>query len=207
MSLFPFFKEIEGMRALIVGGGEVALRRADALLRSSARVTCIAPEFCEGMTELNAERIRRRIERQDLSGWDIVIAATDDRALNASVAEMAKSQGSEVSVADDPEAGTFLFPGVVRRGGMIIAISSGGASPSASKYVRERIESVIPENFESVLESMEIARRLAKTAVSDQKARADVLRKTFDWCLQSEAQPDEAELMSMIRHFGGAELD
>lgn len=207
MSRFPFFKEISGARALVVGGGSVALRRARVLADSGAKVTCIAPRFCEGFDELYAERIRRKIEVADVLDRDIVVVATDDHVLNAAIAVMAKSQGSEVSVADDPSASTFLFPATVRRGGMTIGVSSDGASPAATKYVRQQIEAAIPENFEAVLELMEAARSLTKSIISDPKRRSVILSRIFEECLKAEVQPDAEALEGMIRRFHGTELD
>ena len=207
MSRFPFFKEIGNRCALVIGGGRVALRRAAALSNFGARVTCIAEDFCEGFSAVNAECVQRSFEVSDVWGWDIVIAATSDRILNASIARLAKEQGSEVSVADDPELSTFLFPGIVRRGGMTVGISSDGASPSAVKYVREKIEAVIPDHFENVLLSMETARRIAKDTIPDQKKRAEVLRKMFDFCLSASHQPCEDAIKDMIRCIGCTDLD
>ena len=207
MSRFPFFKELKGTRALVVGGGEVALRRAAALLDCGAKVTCIAEVFCDGFSGLDAECFRRKFEVADAGDWDIVIAATDDKNLNASIARLAKEWGSEVNVADAPELSTFLFPGIVRRGGMTIGISSDGASPSAVKYVRERVEQAIPDHFESVLQSMETARKIVRNEIPQQKKRSEVLRKVFDSCLHAPQQPEKAEIEEMIRRIGCADLD
>ena len=201
MSRFPFFKEIRGLRALIAGGGEVALRRARALADSGAEIVCVAPEFCAGFEALPAVLVRREFEESDLTGCGIVVAATDDRSVNSAVAAMAREQGCEVNVSDCADEGTFQFPAVVRRGGMTVAVSSGGASPAAAKYVRERIEEAIPDHFEAVLATLEMARTLAKAMIPQQKERAHVLRRIFDECLNAQAQPDEKALKDMIRRF------
>ena len=195
------------MRALVVGGGEVALRRARTLHESGAEVVCVAPEFCEGFCELSVRRAVRGFEPDDVPDCGIVVAATDDRRVNAAVAELARRQGCEVCVSDDPDAGTFYFPSVIRRGGMTAAVSSGGLSPSAAKYVRNRIEEAIPEGFEDVLEAMERARAAAKEMIPEQKKRAEVLRRVFDECLNARIQPDGQRLEEMIRAFGCAEVD
>ena len=207
MSCFPFFKEINGKRVLVIGGGEVALRRTSVLIGFGAKVTCIAENFCDGFSGLDAECIRRKLEVADVYDWDIVIAATDDKSLNTAVARLAKAQGAEVNAADDPKLSTFSFPGIVRRGGMTIAISSGGSSPSAVKFVKERIEEAIPDHFECVLQSMEAARRIARRTIPEQKKRAAVLRRVFDFCINSSEQPDEKAMEEMIHAFGSAELD
>ena len=207
MSRFPFFREISGARVLVVGGGQTALRRAKVLAGFGAEVVCISPEFCEGFSETNVQCIRRRLEIEDVVDQDIVIAASDDHALNAAVVRFAKAQGSEVCAADNPAESTFWFPGVVCKGGMTVGISSDGASPSAVKYVREQVEAAIPENFEAVLESMETARRLAKEMIVQQSKRADILRRIFDHCIHAQLQPDEMALREMIQRLCSTDLD
>ncbi len=194
MSRFPFFKEVSGVRALVVGGGSVALRRAKALAQSGAEVLCVAPDFCEGFEALNC--IVRGFRESDLEGVCIVVAATDDHALNSRIAALCRDRGIEVNAADNSEASTFSFPAIIRRGGMTAAVSSDGISPSASKYIRERIESVIPEDFDEVLSRMETARIRVKALENDPKRRSAVLRRIFDALMSGEEMSE-----SRIRQF------
>ena len=207
MSCFPFFKQIDEMRALVVGGGEVALRRAKVLADFGAQVTCVAPEFCEGFSSLKVECIRRGVELTDVAGVQIVVAATDDHGLNASIAAMAKKQGCEVCAADDADAGTFLFPGIIRRGELTVGLVSGGVSPAAVKYVRERIEDAIPDCFEDVLDSMQTARKLVRWMIPEQRERSEILRRIFEFCLNADSQPQEDQMESMIRQIRSMDLD
>jgi siroheme synthase-like protein len=194
MSRFPFFKEVSGVRALVVGGGSVALRRAKALAQSGAEVLCVAPDFCEGFEALNC--IMRGFRESDLEDVCVVVAATDDHALNSRIAALCRDSGIEVNAADNPEASTFSFPAIIRRGGMTAAVSSDGISPSASKYIRERIERVIPEDFDEVLSRMETARIRVKALENDPKRRSAVLRRIFDALMSGEEMSE-----SLIRQF------
>ena len=207
MGFFPFFREIEGARILIVGGGHVAARRAKTLLGFNPVICAVAPSFCEEMEQLEIERIQRGFQPGDLNGMFAAVVATDDRQVNASVAALCREKGIEVNVADDLDAGTFLFPAVIRRSGMTVAITSGGASPVAAKFVRERLGEAIPENLEEVLARMEIARSAAKALLPDAPTRAAALRYVFDCCIHGEALPDDDEIQCMIRCFPCTEID
>lgn len=207
MSRFPFFKEIEGARILIVGGGSIAARRAQTLQQFNPILRAVAPEFCEAFEKLGIECICRRFEPKDLEGMYAVVAATNDREVNAKIAELGRVRGLEVNVSDDLDACTFLFPAVIRRGGMTVAMTSGGASPVATKYIRECIERVIPDNFEEVLARMEIARGFAKKYIPDSQTRAEALREAFNRCMTSAALPDSGALECMIRRYRCTEMD
>lgn len=189
MSRFPFFKEVSGVKVLVVGGGSVALRRANALAQSGADVMCVAPDFCDGFKALHC-RVRG-FQESDLEDAAIVVAATDDHALNGRIAALCRRKGIEVNCADNPQASTFSFPAIIRRGGMTAAVSSDGVSPSASKYIRERIESAIPEDFEEILSKMETARIRVKELEADSEKRSAVLRRIFDALVSGEEMNEE----------------
>lgn len=189
MSRFPFFKEVSGVKVLVVGGGSVALRRANALAQSGADVMCVAPDFCGGFEALHC-RVRG-FQESDLEDAAIVVAATDDHALNGRIAALCRRKGIEVNCADNPQASTFSFPAIIRRGGMTAAVSSDGVSPSASKYIRERIESAIPEDFEEILSKMETARIRVKELEADSEKRTAVLRRIFDALVSGEEMNEE----------------
>lgn len=207
MARFPFFRDIAGERALVVGGGEVALRRARALADFGAEVLVVAPEFCSGVENSKIKCEQRVFAMTDLDGVSIVVAATDNGELNARIGRVCRNRGIEINISDDPSASTFHFPGLVRRGTLTVGISTDGASPVAAKFVRERIEEAIPDRFEKVLVCMEAAREVARSMIDEQKIRSKVLKMVFDCCMQSRMMPDEHELEDMIRRFQCTEMD
>lgn len=207
MGRFPFFKEISGERVLVVGGGKVALRRACVLSELGADVRIVSPRFAEGFDKINAACIQRPFMMEDLDGASIVVAATDDGVLNAEIGRVCAERGIEVNVADNPAACTFQFPAMVRRGKLTIGISAEGISPVAVKNVRERIESVLPDRFEEVLDCMEIARKLSREGIPEQNIRAKVLKEIFDHCLNAAELPDEQMIRDMIRRHPSTEID
>lgn len=151
MKSFPAFLLVENESCLVIGGGPVALRKINALLKAGARVNVVAPECEAEIQELAANRLitwsGRTFDPADLEAARLVIAATDDAELNRNIAVQAKQQQIPVNVVNDPAAGTFLMPSVIEREPVTIAIGSGGVSPILSRLLRARLETMIPENF------------------------------------------------------------
>jgi uroporphyrin-III C-methyltransferase / precorrin-2 dehydrogenase / sirohydrochlorin ferrochelatase len=142
--LYPMFSDVRGREVLVVGGGEVASRKVAALLRAEAAVHVGAPELTEQLAALAADgRIVHRhghFEESWLAGAWLVIAATDDAAVNRHVAAAAQSRRIWANIVDDAELSSFQVPAVVDRSPLIVAISSGGSAPMLARWVRERLE-------------------------------------------------------------------
>ncbi len=148
MDYLPVFMNVRGSNCLVVGGGPVALRKIHLLQRVGARILVLAPELCpevEALVDEQAARLTSAPYHPELlAGMQIVIAATDDRALNRRVSEDCRARHIPVNVVDDPELCSFVTPSIVDRSPVIIAISSGGAAPVLSRILRARLESSIP---------------------------------------------------------------
>jgi len=143
MALFPIHLELAGRLCVIVGGGSVAERRAEALLECGARVLLIAPDATEGIGIRAASGdlvwLRTAYQSQHLEDCTLAIAATDDVAVNAQIAEECRKRRILVSRADSAAQGDFIVPAQVRRGALLIDVSTAGASPTLTSVVRERI--------------------------------------------------------------------
>jgi len=135
----------------VVGGGDVALRKADLLVRSGARLRVVSPELCPDLNALikeNDGEYHRAVYSADyLDGVALVIAATDNVDVNISVSEDAKQKKLPVNVVDNPALSTFIVPAVIDRSPIVIAVSSGGQSPVLARLLRGKIESVIPASY------------------------------------------------------------
>jgi precorrin-2 dehydrogenase/sirohydrochlorin ferrochelatase len=155
---YPIFLRLEGKRVLVVGGGMVAERKVRSLLEAGASVEVVARELSLGLKALIDEsRIRfvaREFEPWQLDGISLLILATDDPGLNAKIAEIASGKGIWVNVVNLPELCSFVVPSLLRRGDLMVAISTGGISPAFSKYLRKRLESCLPEATEGFLSLM-----------------------------------------------------
>ncbi len=154
---------LSGRFCVVVGGGEVAERKVEALLSAGARVRVIAPEVTPRI-ERWAEEGRLELERRpyregDLSGAWLCVAATDDPEVQKAVFSEAEKNRIFCNVVDVPELCSFIVPSVVRRGRLQLAISTSGASPAAARRIRERLEEEFGPEWEAYLELMARWRR------------------------------------------------
>lgn len=185
MSCFPFFMEIGGRPALIAGGGTVALRKIEKLLPYGPRLTVAAPDISAEIEALPGLRLLRRSFRPgDLEGMAFAIAATADREVNRRIAALCRARSIPVNVVDDPAACTFLFPALVKRGELSIGISSGGASPSAAVFVKDRVEALLPDHIEDILDFLKAVRPGVKVALPEEEVRARAFAALFRRCLE-----------------------
>ncbi|MGD0766094.1 MAG: bifunctional precorrin-2 dehydrogenase/sirohydrochlorin ferrochelatase [Dehalococcoidia bacterium] len=163
MAYYPVFLEMKGRACLVVGGGQVAARKVDALLAAGARVTVVSPALDAELARLKAgrkvEHVDREYERGDLRRHALVVAATDDPATNSRVAADAKASGVLVNVVDEPALCDFILPSVVRRGEVVLAISTGGLSPALARWLRGELESFLSEDFARLADLLADVRR------------------------------------------------
>jgi siroheme synthase-like protein len=152
---YPICLNIRGRRCVVVGGGRVAERKARGLLAAGADVTVIAREAGSGLKRLARGRkigvLRRGFLSSDLKAAFIVMAATDDAAVNTRVASEARRRGALVNVADSPWLCDFFLPAVVRRGDLQIAISTAGSSPALAKRIRKELSGRYREEYGTLL--------------------------------------------------------
>jgi uroporphyrin-III C-methyltransferase/precorrin-2 dehydrogenase/sirohydrochlorin ferrochelatase len=148
MDFLPIFLNVRERTTVVVGGGAVAARKAELLVRAGARVRVIAPRLAPAFDELRStEAIEHRAERfapASLADAAVVIAATDQPTINARVAEAARVSGIPVNVVDDPARSTFIMPAIVDRDPVIVAVGTSGNAPVLARFVRERIEALLP---------------------------------------------------------------
>ncbi len=141
---YPMMVDLTGKPVVVVGGGTIALDKVDLFLKFEAAVTVVSPALHPDLqARLAAGRIRhvpRAYRRGDLEGAAVAVGATDDRAANAQVAAEAREAGIPVNVVDTPRECTFIVPSVVVRDDLVLAISTGGASPALAKRVRRDLE-------------------------------------------------------------------
>ena len=141
---FPMFIDLKDRRIFVAGGGRIARRRIEALIKFGADVYVAAPRICPGIEALTREgkikTVLREYRPSDLEGTDFAIAATDDREVNRAVYAECRKRGIPVNVADDKTLCDFYFPALVLTDDVVIGIGSGGESPGRVKEVRQRIE-------------------------------------------------------------------
>lgn len=151
--------DVSENRCVVVGGGGVAARKARGLLESGAKVVVISPEVRPEIVEMNVEVLNRPYAPGDLVGASLAFAATDSREVNAAVTREARERGVPVNVADRPAEGDFTLPSVLRRGGLQVAVSTGGASPTLARRVRGGLEDSFGPEWAGIVERYGEARR------------------------------------------------
>lgn len=150
----------------------MAARKARVLLDYGPRVLVCAPRFVPELEQLSgAELLRQPFVPELLEGVSLAVAATDDRVLNRTVAQLCRKCSIPVNVADSREDSTFLFPAVVRRGRLSVGISTGGASPAAAAHVRRTLEGQLPESLGPILDWLEEQREAGKAALPPSQRR------------------------------------
>jgi uroporphyrin-III C-methyltransferase / precorrin-2 dehydrogenase / sirohydrochlorin ferrochelatase len=174
MDFLPVFLRLNQQRVLLVGGGQVALRKAQLLVRAQAELTVVAPAICEELQRLLiAPHVgqRRTFDDSDLDGVSLVVAATDDAALNRRVSSLANARKLPVNVVDAPALCSFIFPSIVDRSPLLVAVSSGGSAPVLARLLRARLETLIPSTYGSLVALMGRYRAAVKTRLLNTRQR------------------------------------
>ena len=151
MDYLPLFLQLRSQPVVVVGGGRIAVRKVELLRKSGAQITVIAPELREELDQLarygELRYLAEAFAPAHVDGATLVVAATNDQAVNAAVSEAARARKIWVNVVDNPTLSTFIFPAIVDRSPIIVATSSGGESPVLARRVREQIEALLPEKL------------------------------------------------------------
>ena len=144
MNFLPVFYNITDKPCLVVGGGAIAARKVELLLKAGGRVRLVAPEIGERVREMagsqNLEFEQREFHEDDLNDAVCVIAATDNKALNADISRLSQTRNIPVNVVDSPGLCSFIMPSMIDRDPVQIAISTGGVSPVLARMLRSKLE-------------------------------------------------------------------
>lgn len=204
MDYLPIFADVRNKLCLVVGGGAVGKRKAGVLLEAGANVRVVAPQIEPELAEqkgINA--IVARFDAQHLDGITLVIAATNDRSVNRQVSELARARNIPVNVVDDPELCSFIMPAIMDRSPLMVAFSSGGASPVLTRMMRGRLETMIPQNYSLLAGFAERYRVLVKQRVANPEKRRifweNVLEGVIaEKVLSGDENSAEAMLLQML---------
>lgn len=165
MRYYPVFLDIAGKPVVVVGGGEVALRKVEGLLEAGAEITVVSPELHPDLrTFVDQGRVRhfeREYQPGDLEGYTLAFVGTDDRSINAEVAREGKEWRVWVNAVDDPPNCDFIMGGIISRGDLIVAVSTSGASPAMARRLREDLEEFLSDKYMRMLDlAAEVRREL-----------------------------------------------
>ena len=153
MAYFPMFVDMTERECLIVGGGNVAYRKVMVMLDFGAKVTVVAEDICDELRKLIADDtankenritiIKRKFEQKDCDGMEMVIAATDDNALNHEIAAYCKAKGIMVNAVDQKADCSFIFPSYIKEKNLVAAFSSSGNSPVLTQYLKGKEQEIL----------------------------------------------------------------
>ena len=179
---YPVFLDLTDRPVLVVGGGPVAEGKVEGLLAAGANVTVVSPTVTPRLAGWVAagqiEYLPRPYQDGDVAGRRLALVATDDPAVSGAVAAEGRELGVWVNAADEPARCEFILPAVIRRGRLVVAVSTGGASPAAARAIREELEAYLTEDHATLVEMAAEAREdLRRRAVSTGPAR---WRRTLD---------------------------
>lgn len=187
MDYLPICLDLRDQRCVVIGGGEVAQRKATLLYEAGARLAVIAPALCPELTELMVSsggvHVPRVYARGDLAGALLVIAATSRPEVNAAVAAEARELGVPVNVVDAPALCTAIMPAIVDRSPVLVAITTGGASPVLARTTRAAVERALPERLGELARWAEHHRARVKARMGDPEAR----RALWERLIEGEA--------------------
>lgn len=207
MRYFPFFFKLDTFPILLVGGGEIALRKYQLLKQATAKITVLAPEIEENLAkevENNGDLyVQDSYQSAYLANHRLVIAATDDAKINTAVAADARRLGIPVNAVDMPELCDFIFPAIVDRNPLLIAISSAGVSPVLARLLRAKIESIVPPTFGDLVNLLDRFRAKIRAKFPTIEFRRafyeDILQgKVADLALNGNSSAAESQLSRQL---------
>ena len=208
MQALPIFLNIQQRHCVVIGGGDVAMRKVSMLLKASAAITLYSPEICHELQDLvNAQKIQYKcttFEQNQLIGACLVIAATDDEAVNIAVSMAAKAQNIPVNVVDAPHLCTFTMGSIIDRSPVVIAISSEGNAPVLARYIRAKIETMLPATYGRIADIAGEFRDSVKAKFATTQARRifweGVLQGSFvERVLSGQEQAAREQLSDLIQ--------
>ena len=169
MGYYPIFLEMAHRPCVVIGGGAVAERKVEGLLGVGAAVTIISPALSAPLAALARAGKVRHVAREyapgDLAGYQFAFIATGDRKVNASAAREGRERGVWVNAVDDPARCDFILPAVIRRGQLVVAVATGGASPTLTRAIRDELETYFTEEYAALADIVaEVRRELRQRA-------------------------------------------
>lgn len=206
MDFLPVFLNLKGKKCLIVGGGKVAVRKASVLLQAGATLRIVAPHLAASFElSQDSEHIAEDFLPGHLDGVSLAIAATNDPAINTRVSQEARQRNVPVNVVDNPELCTFIMPAIVDRSPLLIAFSTGGASPVLARLLRGKLETLIPQAYGRLAVLAERFRSTVKLRITTPSQRRVFWEDALDGAIAEKVfagdeQAAEAMLLDLIEH-------
>ena len=200
MNRFPLRINLEDKRFLIVGYGRIAKRKLKAISEFTSNIKIITKDPTEEELGKGIEIVNKCFDEKDLEGVDFVITATGNREQDEAVVASCKAKGIPVNAADDREECDFFLPGIIKRGDLVVSVSTSGKSPAYSRHLREQIEDVIPDNIEKILDILGKLRNTLPSKVEPQVERSKIYNYVMSKLLSMD-DLDEANVDKIIEEY------
>ena len=202
MKYYPIHLDIKNRNCLIVGGGAVGTRKVKTLLECGAHVTVVSPDPTPSLAQLASDgaiTLKKRTYRSDdLTGMFLVIGATDDEILNRQVSEDAERAQILCNIADRPEVCSFILPSIVRRGDLVITISTSGKSPALAKHLRQKLEKQFGREYADFLMLMGAIRQKLLGQAHEPEAHKALFNQLIDSDLIELMQTGKTEEINSL---------
>lgn len=200
MNRFPLCINLEDKRFLIVGYGRIAKRKLKVISEFTSNIKIITKDPTEEELGKGIEIVNKCFDEKDLEGVDFVITATGSREQDEAIVTSCKAKGIPVNAADDREECDFFLPGIIKRGDLVVSVSTSGKSPAYSRHLREQIEDVIPDNIEKVLDILGELRKTLPSKVEPQVERSKIYNYVMSKLLSMD-DLDEANVDKIIEEY------
>ncbi len=202
MAYFPFFTDIEKKNCLIVGTFDLVLEKTERLLPYGVNIYALAEDGTDKeldkLEKLGAKIIKEKFDIKTIELYDFVVTCSLNSSFNKEIADVCKEKRIPINSVDDTENCTFIFPSLIKRGKLSVGISSSGASPYMTRYLKKKLNEIIPDNTENLLERLEELRPFVKEQVSDEKKRKLIFKRLFLDFIDSEKLPDLNDVNRLI---------
>lgn len=176
MNRFPLCINLENKSFVVVGSGRVAMRKLAAIRQFTDKIKVITKEPIKEDLYDGIKIERKTFDEDDLEGADFVITATGCPAQDEAIVAFCKAKGIPVNAADDREECDFFLPGIIKRGDLVVSVSTTGKSPAYSRYLREQIEDMLPDNIEAILDVLGDLRKKLPSKVDSQQERSRIYK-------------------------------
>ncbi len=180
MKTYPIMLNLRGRMAVVVGAGQVGLRRVRSLLQCGAKVRVISPNDPDTSDVPDVELLGEPYRPELLEGATLVLGCTSDRQLNATIARDARRIGAMVNVADQPDLCDFFLPAVARDDDVVLAVGSGGNAPALAVRLRDSAKNSLPDRIGEFAAVLGELRQRARTLIDDEARRAEIMKRLAD---------------------------
>lgn len=202
MAYFPMFVQLKHKKCLVIGGGNVALRKIQVLKDFEADVTVIAPEMNSQIRQIpKICRIFRSFMEEDFEQADLVVAATDDKDVNYVISVICRQRKIPVNAVDQKEDCSFIFPSYVKEGEVVAAFSSGGQSPVITQYLKKEIKPVLTNELGQIAQTLGTLRTMAKECIETEELRKAFYQELLRIGLEDTNYLDEDMINKVIQKY------